>query len=159
MGHIDVAHVGHVLPTGRMLLDDASFRIGEGTTAALVGPNGAGKTTLIRIIAGDLSPQSGTVAVSGGLGVMRQFVGGIRGAASAGKQNGGGIRGAGSAGEQIGSAGKGPGSAGQQDGGEAASPGAGAAGAGEVPAADADASRPASPTPAASPATLPSATC
>ena len=86
MGHIDVAHVGHVVPTGRMLLDDASFRIGEGTTAALVGPNGAGKTTLIRIIAGDLSPQSGTVAVSGGLGVMRQFVGGIRAAGSAGEQ-------------------------------------------------------------------------
>src|SRR5215469_626338 len=92
VGHIDVAHVGHVLPTGRMLLDDASFRIGEGTTAALVGPNGAGKTTLIRIIAGDLSPQSGTVAVSGGLGVMRQFVGGIRGAASEGKQDGRAIR-------------------------------------------------------------------
>ena len=40
-----------------------------------MGPNGAGKTTLIRLIAGDLAPQSGTVTVSGGLGVMRQFVG------------------------------------------------------------------------------------
>src|SRR5215467_14307891 len=78
-----------------MLLDDASFRIGEGTTAALVGPNGAGKTTLIRLIAGDISPQSGTVAVSGGLGVMRQFVGGIRGVASPGKQGAGGTQAAG----------------------------------------------------------------
>src|SRR5215469_14033772 len=94
VGHIDVAHVGHVLPTGRVLLDDASFRIGEGTTAALVGPNGAGKTTLIRLIAGDLAPQSGTVAVSGGLGVMRQFVGGIRGSPRPGTQNGGEIQGA-----------------------------------------------------------------
>ncbi|HUY44883.1 MAG TPA: hypothetical protein VMV92_04045 [Streptosporangiaceae bacterium] len=33
----------------------------------------------MRLIAGDLSPQSGTVTVSGGLGVMRQFVGGFRG--------------------------------------------------------------------------------
>jgi len=86
VGHVDVAHLGHLLPNGRVLLDDASFRVGEGTTAALVGPNGAGKTTLIKLIAGDISPQSGTVTVSGGLGVMRQFVGGIRGAASPGKQ-------------------------------------------------------------------------
>jgi ATPase subunit of ABC transporter with duplicated ATPase domains len=90
VGHVDVAHLGHVLPNGRVLLDDASFRVGEGTTAALVGPNGAGKTTLIRLIAGDISPQSGTIAVSGGLGVMRQFVGGIRGAASPGRQGAGG---------------------------------------------------------------------
>ena len=61
-----------------MLLDDVSFRVGDGTVAALVGPNGAGKTTLMRLVAGDLTPQSGTVSSSGGLGVMRQFVGGIR---------------------------------------------------------------------------------
>ena len=76
-GHIEVAHVGHVLPDGRTLLDDVSFRIGEGTTAALVGPNGAGKTTLIKLIAGDLTPQSGAVAMAGGLGIMRQFIGSI----------------------------------------------------------------------------------
>jgi ATPase subunit of ABC transporter with duplicated ATPase domains len=77
VGHVEVAHVSHALPDGMMLLRDASFRVGEGATAALVGPNGAGKTTLIRLIAGDLSPQSGTVAVSGGLAVMRQFIGSI----------------------------------------------------------------------------------
>jgi len=86
VGHVEVAHLSHHLPDGRVLLDDASFRIGEGTAAALVGPNGAGKTTLIRLLAGDLTPQSGTVSASGGLGVMRQFIGGIRGAAVAGEQ-------------------------------------------------------------------------
>ena len=86
MGHVEVAHLSHHLPDGRVLLDDASFRIGEGTAAALVGPNGAGKTTLIRLLAGDLTPQSGIVSASGGLGVMRQFIGGIRGAAVAGEQ-------------------------------------------------------------------------
>ncbi len=75
MSHVEVAHVSHVLPDGRVLLEDASFRIGEGLTAALVGPNGAGKTTLLRLVAGDLAPQEGTVASSGGLGVMRQFIG------------------------------------------------------------------------------------
>jgi ATPase subunit of ABC transporter with duplicated ATPase domains len=90
VGHVDVAHLGHVLPDGRELLDDASFRVGEGTIAALVGPNGAGKTTLIRLIAGDLAPQSGTVAFSGGLGVMRQFIGGIRGAVPPRQEGAGG---------------------------------------------------------------------
>ena len=75
MGHVEVGHVSHVLPDGRVLLDDVSFRIGEGVTAALVGPNGAGKTTLLRLVARDTEPQSGTVASSGGLGVMRQFIG------------------------------------------------------------------------------------
>ena len=78
-GHVEVAHVSQVLPDGRTLLDDVSFRIGEGITAALVGPNGSGKTTLLRLVAGDLPPQSGTVAASGGLGVMRQFIGTNRG--------------------------------------------------------------------------------
>jgi ATPase subunit of ABC transporter with duplicated ATPase domains len=74
-GHVEVAHVSHVLPDGRTLLDDVSFRVGEGVTAALVGPNGAGKTTLLRLVAGDLQPQEGTVVSTGGLGVMRQFIG------------------------------------------------------------------------------------
>ena len=93
MGHVEVAHVHHALPDGRVLLDDASFRVGEGAVAALVGPNGSGKTTLIRLIAGDLTPQSGTVTTSGGLGVMRQFIGGIRGVAPLGEHSIGGIRG------------------------------------------------------------------
>ncbi|RYP84747.1 ABC-F family ATP-binding cassette domain-containing protein [Nocardioides guangzhouensis] len=75
MGHVDVAGVRFQLPDGRVLLDDVSFRVGEGAKVALVGANGAGKTTLLRIITGDLAPQAGTVTRSGGLGVMRQMVG------------------------------------------------------------------------------------
>jgi energy-dependent translational throttle protein EttA len=75
MGYVDVAGVRHVLPDGRILLDDVSFRVGEGAKVALVGPNGAGKTTLLRLIAGDLPLATGAVARVGGLGVMRQFVG------------------------------------------------------------------------------------
>jgi len=94
VGHVEVAHLSHWLPDGRVLIDDASFRVGEGTTAALVGPNGAGKTTLIRLIAGDTAPQSGTVSFSGGLGIMRQFVGGIRAAeGAAGRTDTGAITG------------------------------------------------------------------
>ncbi len=63
------------LPDGRVLLDDVSFRVGDGAKVALVGANGAGKTTLLRIITGDLTPHAGVVTRSGGLGVMRQMVG------------------------------------------------------------------------------------
>lgn len=75
MGHIDVQHVTYSLPDGRVLLDDVSFRIGEGVKAALVGANGAGKTTLMRLIAGDIDPESGSIVTTGGMGVMRQFIG------------------------------------------------------------------------------------
>lgn len=75
MGHVDVAGVRYELPDGRVLLDDVSFRVGEGAKVALVGANGAGKTTLLRIVTGDLVPHAGSVTRSGGLGVMRQMVG------------------------------------------------------------------------------------
>ncbi|MFB7126954.1 MULTISPECIES: ABC-F family ATP-binding cassette domain-containing protein [unclassified Kitasatospora] len=75
MGHVEISHLEYYLPDGRVLFDDASFRVGEGAAVALVGANGAGKTTLLRMIAGDIQPHGGTVTISGGLGVMRQFVG------------------------------------------------------------------------------------
>ncbi len=75
MGYVDVAGVSHVLPDGRLLFSDVSFRVGEGAKVALVGPNGAGKTTLLRMVAGDTPVPVGTIAKSGGLGVMRQFIG------------------------------------------------------------------------------------
>ncbi|MFF9868440.1 MULTISPECIES: ABC-F family ATP-binding cassette domain-containing protein [unclassified Streptomyces] len=78
MGHVEVAHLEYYLPDGRVLLGDVSFRVGEGAVVALVGANGAGKTTLLRLIAGELQPHGGTVAVGGGLGVMPQFVGSVR---------------------------------------------------------------------------------
>ena len=78
MGHVDLSGVGYDLPDGRVLLDGVSFRVGEGAVVALVGANGSGKTTLLRIIAGDLAAARGSISRSGGLGVMRQFIGSIR---------------------------------------------------------------------------------
>ena len=75
MGHVEVSGLRHVLPDGRELFANVSFRVGEGQKVALVGPNGAGKTTLLRMIAGDPPVVEGTIVRSGSLGVMRQFVG------------------------------------------------------------------------------------
>jgi len=75
VGYVDVAGVGFVLPDGRELFSDVSFRVGEGAKVALVGPNGAGKTTLLRMVAADLPTPTGVIARFGGLGVMRQFIG------------------------------------------------------------------------------------
>ncbi len=77
VGHVDISGVSYFLPDGRPLLDEVDLRVGEGAKVALVGPNGAGKTTLLRIVAGDVDPHGGAVARSGGLAVMRQFVGRI----------------------------------------------------------------------------------
>jgi ATPase subunit of ABC transporter with duplicated ATPase domains len=78
MGHIDLSGVEYWLPDGRLLLNDINFRVGEGAKVAIVGPNGSGKTTLLKMICGDLAPHAGKVSISGGLGIMRQFIGQVR---------------------------------------------------------------------------------
>jgi ATPase subunit of ABC transporter with duplicated ATPase domains len=78
MGFIEVSNLRCVLGDGRVLFDDVSFRVADGSKSALIGPNGAGKTTLLRMIAGDIVPSSGTISSRGGVGVMRQFIGSIR---------------------------------------------------------------------------------
>ncbi|MBU1224383.1 MAG: ATP-binding cassette domain-containing protein [Gammaproteobacteria bacterium] len=45
----------------RILIRDFSTTILRGDKLGLLGPNGAGKTTLIRLILGDLKPQSGKI--------------------------------------------------------------------------------------------------
>ena len=45
----------------RVLIRDFTGTLLRGDKLGLLGPNGAGKTTLIRLILGDLKPQSGTI--------------------------------------------------------------------------------------------------
>ena len=45
----------------RMLFSNVNFRIDAGEKVAIIGPNGIGKTTLLRILAGDLAADTGTV--------------------------------------------------------------------------------------------------
>src|SRR5262249_14188890 len=49
----------------KALLHAVSVAIAPGEAVALVGANGAGKSTLLRVLAGEIAPSSGTVALKG----------------------------------------------------------------------------------------------
>ncbi len=58
-------------PNGRRVLSHLSASFAPGRTG-LIGVNGAGKSTLLRLIAGQLRPSSGSVAVTGDVGYLPQ---------------------------------------------------------------------------------------
>jgi ATPase subunit of ABC transporter with duplicated ATPase domains len=70
---ITLADLSWSTPEGRPLLSDINLSF-TAERAGLVGRNGVGKTTVLKLIAGDLAPQSGRVSVNGRLGVLRQAV-------------------------------------------------------------------------------------
>ena len=56
----------------RLLLAEASLRVGPGDRIGLVGRNGAGKTTLTKVLAGEALPAAGTVSRTGSVGYLPQ---------------------------------------------------------------------------------------
>jgi iron complex transport system ATP-binding protein len=50
---------------GRRLLDGIDLTIAVGRVTAIIGPNGAGKSMLLRVLAGELSPNAGSVRLDG----------------------------------------------------------------------------------------------
>ncbi|WP_414474569.1 ABC-F family ATP-binding cassette domain-containing protein [Microvirga sp. M2] len=70
---ISLSHLSWSTPDHQTLLSHVDLNFGAERTG-LVGRNGVGKTTLLKLIAGDMRPHSGTVAVDGSLGVLRQTV-------------------------------------------------------------------------------------
>ena len=65
----------------QVVLDGVSWSVPPGTRVGLAGPNGAGKSTILKIIAGQLEPDDGTVAVPRGtrIGYLPQHILGISG--------------------------------------------------------------------------------
>ena len=55
---------------GRAVVADFSVRIKRGSRIGVVGPNGAGKTTLIKMLTGQLTPDSGTVRLGANLDIV-----------------------------------------------------------------------------------------
>lgn len=45
------------------LFQNISFTVSEGDRIGLIGPNGSGKSTLLRVLAGDVDPDGGEIAV------------------------------------------------------------------------------------------------
>jgi ATPase subunit of ABC transporter with duplicated ATPase domains len=70
---ITLSNLAWSTPDGRPLFSNLDLSFDTDRTG-LVGRNGVGKTTLLRLISGELLPQTGKVAVTGALGVLRQTV-------------------------------------------------------------------------------------
>ena len=77
---VNLESVSHAFGT-RVLLDEVSLGIGAGEVIGVVGRNGDGKTTLLRVLTGDLAPDSGRVTISNSasIGVRTQHQAGSPG--------------------------------------------------------------------------------
>lgn len=61
---------------GTYLFEEVTFRLGAGDRVGLVGKNGAGKSTMLKVLAGDIKPDSGSIATEKEikLGFLRQDI-------------------------------------------------------------------------------------
>ncbi|WP_378945080.1 ABC-F family ATP-binding cassette domain-containing protein [Mesorhizobium sp. ANAO-SY3R2] len=70
---ITLYNLGLSTPDGRPLLSGIDLSFGPARTG-LIGRNGVGKSTLLAMIAGTLVPTSGSISVSGRIGIFKQSV-------------------------------------------------------------------------------------
>lgn len=61
---VTLQNISYKLPNKDLLFDDVSLTVNNHDKIALIGNNGAGKSTLLKLIAGELQPSDGHVAVS-----------------------------------------------------------------------------------------------
>jgi energy-coupling factor transport system ATP-binding protein len=69
---IEVKDLSFAWQSGKTVLDRCSLSVPRGEFWMLLGTNGSGKSTLLQLIAGLLAPQSGTIEIQGGLGIVFQ---------------------------------------------------------------------------------------
>ena len=76
MSHIVLQHVGFWRKMvgdqsgKRHIFNDVSFTMNDGQRVAIIGSNGSGKTTMLRLIAGILQPDSGTIERGSDISVL-----------------------------------------------------------------------------------------
>ncbi len=75
MSSIVVSDLAYAPPGADQLFFEVAFGVGPGEHAAIVGPNGVGKSTILRILAGELDADEGTVTLGGTMLRMTQDVG------------------------------------------------------------------------------------
>ncbi|GLF98405.1 ABC-F family ATP-binding cassette domain-containing protein [Streptomyces yaizuensis] len=71
--HVSCTALAFSWPDGTEVFDGFQLAVGSGRTG-LVGLNGCGKSTLLKLLAGELTPVSGQVRVSGSVGYLPQKV-------------------------------------------------------------------------------------
>ncbi|MDR1419641.1 MAG: ABC transporter ATP-binding protein [Treponema sp.] len=62
---LKIEHLSFSYESGREVLHDISFDIGEGEMVSIIGRNGAGKSTLTRLLCGFETPSSGSIFFDG----------------------------------------------------------------------------------------------
>ncbi|MFL1676648.1 ABC transporter ATP-binding protein [Paenibacillus dendritiformis] len=60
-------------------LDNVSFEVKRGETVGIIGKNGSGKSTLLKMVAGVLTPSSGSIEVEGKLSALLELGAGFNG--------------------------------------------------------------------------------
>ncbi len=68
---LTLAHISKTFGATRAI-DDVSLDLDRGQVTGIVGENGAGKTTLMRIIAGEIAPDTGNVQLDGRAALVHQ---------------------------------------------------------------------------------------
>jgi energy-coupling factor transport system ATP-binding protein len=69
---IEVKELSFNWPSGKPVLESCSLEVPTGEFWMLLGTNGSGKSTLLRLVAGLLTPQSGTISIAHPFGFVFQ---------------------------------------------------------------------------------------
>ena len=60
----EARQLDYAYPGGPLVVHNVSLSAGAGSMTSVIGANGSGKSTLIRMLAGLLAPQSGSIALN-----------------------------------------------------------------------------------------------